>query len=199
MKTIPFGRGPQKDPLLAQASNLPQEIAPPRDLWPAIAAKLSEQSRAAPRRFGWPAALAAGLLVAAISALLTWGLMRDPDPATGENLTGENLLAGRSASQAAPLPVSYGPNSALGEVQLKARDDLLVQFRPRLDELPPETRETVVRNLAIIQRAADEIDAALAQDPASGLLNGLLLSTYQEELQIYSKVVIAGDALTRRT
>jgi hypothetical protein len=194
MKTIPFGRGPQKDPLLAQASNLPQEIAPPRDLWPAIAAKLSEQSRAAPRRYGWPAALAAGFLIAAVSALLTWGLMRDPDPATGEN-----LLAGRAASQAAPLPVNYGPNSALGEVQLKARDDLLVQFRPRLDELPPETRETVVKNLAIIQRAADEIDAALAQDPASGLLNGLLLSTYQEELQIYSKVVTAGDALTRRT
>ena len=199
MKTIPFGHGPRKDPLLAQASNLPQEITPPRDLWPAIAAKLSEQSRAAPRQFGWTAALAAGFLVAALSALLTWGLMRDPDPATGGNLTGENLLAGRAASQAAPLPINYGPNSALGSVQLKARDDLLVQFRPRLDELPPETRETVVKNLAIIQRAADEIDAALAQDPASGLLNGLLLSTYQEELQIYSKVVIAGDALTRRT
>jgi len=194
MTTIPFGRGPRKDSLLAQASNLPQEIAPPRDLWPAIAAKLSKQSRAAPRRFGWPAALAAGFLVAAISALLTWGLMRDPDPEQASN-----LLAGRAASQAAPLPVNYGPNSALGAVQLKARDDLLVQFRQRLNELPPETRETVVKNLAIIQRAADEIDAALSQDPASGLLNGLLLSTYQEELQIYSKVVTAGDVLTRRT
>lgn len=124
-------------------------------------------------------ALAAGVLVAAVSALLTWGLMRDP--------------------MAMPTPVNYGPNSALGAVQLKARDELLVQFRQRLNEMPPETRETVVKNLAIIQRAADEIDAALAQDPASGLLNGLLLSTYQEELQIYSKVVTSGDTLTRRT
>ena len=177
MTTIPFGRGPQKDPLLAQASNLPQEIAPPRDLWPAIAARLSEQSRAASRRFTWPMALAAGFLVAAVSALLTWGLMRDPGM----------------------VPVNYGPNSALGAVQLKARDDLLVQFRQQLDELAPETREAVVKNLAIIQRAADEIGAALAQDPASGLLNGLLLSTYQQELQIYSTVVTSGDALTRRT
>ena len=79
MTTIPFGRGPQKDPLLAQASDLPQEIAPPRDLWPAIAAKLAEQSPAAPRRFAWPMTLAAGFLIAAVSALLTWGLMRDPD------------------------------------------------------------------------------------------------------------------------
>jgi hypothetical protein len=194
MTTIPFGRGPQKDPLLAQASDLPQEIAPPRDLWPAIAAKLAEQSPAAPRRFAWPAALAAGFLIAAVSALLTWGLMRDPDLASGEK-----LLAGVAATQAAPIPVNYGRNSALGAVQLKARDELLVQFRQRLDELSPGTREAVVKNLAIIQRAADEIDAALTQDPASGLLNGLLLSTYQEELQIYSRVVTSGGALTRRT
>ena len=199
MTTIPFGRGPQKDPLLEQAANLPREIEPPRDLWPAIEAKLAEQSRAPPRRFTWPAALAAGFLVATVSALLTWGLMRDPEPATGGNQAGENLLAGGSVAEAAPVPVSYGPNSALGEVQLKARDDLLVQFRQRLDELAPETREAVVKNLAIIQRAADEIDAALAKDPASGLLNGLLLSTYQQELQIYSTVVTAGDDHTRRT
>jgi hypothetical protein len=192
MTTIPFGRGPQKDPLLAKASNLPQEIAPSRDLWPAIAAKLSEQARPASRRFSWPVALAAGFLVASVSALLTWGLMREP-------VAGPGLVAGSTATQMALLPVNYGPNSALGAVQLKARDDLLVQFRQRLEELAPETREAVVKNLAIIQRAADEIDAALARDPASGLLNGLLLSTYQEELQIYSKVVTSGDAQTRRT
>lgn len=194
MTTIPFGRGPQKDPMLAQASNLPQEIAPERDLWPEIAARLPEQSRAAPRRFTWPVALAAGFLVATVSALLTWGLMRDPVPAPGPN-----LIADRAATQAVPVPVNYGANSAIGAVQLKARDDLLVQFRQRLNELAPETRDAVAKNLAIIQRAADEIDTALAQDPASGLLNSLLLSTYQEELQIYSKVVTSGDALTRRT
>jgi len=193
MTTIPFGRGPQKDPLLAQASNLPSDIEPPRDLWPAIAARLSEQPPALSRRFSWPAALAAGFLVAAVSALLTWSLMRDPEQATGGN-----MIAGRS-QEAAPMPVNYGPNSALGEVQLKARGELLLQFRQRLSELPPGTRATVVKNLAIIQRAADEISAALAKDPASGLLNGLLLSTYQEELQIYSTVVTAGDDLTRRT
>ena len=194
MTTIPFGRGPQKDPLLAKASSLPQEIAPSRDLWPAIAARLSDQPRPASRRFTWPVALAAGFLVASVSALLTWGLMRDPG-----TVPTPNIVASSTATQAAPMPVNYGPNSALGAVQLKARDDLLVQFRQRLDELAPETRQTVVKNLAIMQRAADEIGAALAQDPASGLLNGLLLSTYQEELQIYSKFVTSGDAQTRRT
>ncbi len=194
MTTIPFGRGPQKDPLLAQASGLPQEIAPARDLWPGIETRLAAPSRAMPRRIRWPLALAAGFLVASISALLTWGLLRDPGPNAGET-----MLAQNPATQPALLPVRYGPNSALGAVQLKARDDLLRQFRKQFAALPPETREIVAKNLAIIQHAADEIDAALGLDPASGLLNGLLFSTYQKELELYSRVVAAGDDRARRT
>jgi hypothetical protein len=194
MNTVPFGpRNRETDPLLARAAELPKEIAPARDLWPAIAARLaSAPQRAESRVFGWSAALAAGFLVASVSALLTWGLMREPDPAA----TG---LADSAVSAPAIMPVNYGSNSALGAKELAARDELLVQFRARLDELSPQTRAAVVKNLAIIQRAADEIDAALAQDPASGLLNELLLGAYKQELQLYSKVVTAGDGTTRRT
>jgi hypothetical protein len=172
MTTLPFGpRNREPDPLLARAAELPKDIAPPRDLWPAIAARLTATpQRAGLRALGWPAALAAGFLVASVSALLTWGLMREPGPAV-----------------AAITPVQYGPNSALGANDLATRDQLLVQFRQRLDGLSPQTREAVVKNLAIIQRAADEIDAALAQDPASGLLSELLLGAYKQELQLYSR------------
>lgn len=196
MTTVPFGpRHREQDPLLARAAELPQEIAPPRDLWPAIAARLAATpQRAGFRALGWPGALAAGFVVASVSALLTWGLMREPDPAVASS----PAASGASAA-AAILPVQYGPNSGLGANELAARDELLVQFRRRLDELPPQTREAVMKNLAIIQRAADEIDAALAQDPASGLLNELLLGAYKQELQLYSKVVTSGGGSTRRT
>ena len=196
MTTLPFGpRNRDSDPLLAKAAELPKDIAPPRDLWPAIAARLtSTPQRAGLRAFGWPAALAAGFLVASVSALLTWGLMREPGPAMNDV-----RAAGGAVAQAEIVPVHYGANSALGATELATRDQLLVQFRQRLDELSPQTREAVVKNLAIIQRAADEIDAALAQDPASGLLNGLLLGTYKQELQLYSKVVTSGGGSTRRT
>lgn len=194
MTTIPFGpRNPEQDPALAKAAELPREIAPPRDLWPAIVARLDASDRRAPsRRLGWPAALAAGFLVASVSALLTWGLMREPAPVTDEVLAG-------GAPAAAIMPIDYGSNSELGATDLAARDELLGRFRERLDQLSPQTREAVVTNLAIIQRAADEIDAALAQDPASGLLNELLLGAYKQELQLYSKVVTSGDGSTRRT
>lgn len=195
MTTIPFGPRRDDDVLMAKVSELPKDVAPSRDLWPGIAARLGEERRAtASRGMGWPAALAAGLLVASVSALLTWGLVRESrTPPDAE------VLAGGTVAPADIRPVSYGANSALGADQLAARDALLAEFQARVARLAPETRESVLANLAIIQKAADEIDAALARDPASGLLNELLVGTYQQELQLYSKVVTARDGTTRRT
>ena len=191
MTTLRFDpRGREQDPILAKAAELPKEIAPANDLWPGIAARLGESPRSV-RSFGWPMALAAGLLVAAVSALLTWGIVRQPEaPAQ---------VANTGVVDSAIVPVNYGTNSALSAAEIAARDALLVQFRQRLGELSPQTRAAVVSNLAIIQKAATEIDAALAQDPASGLLNQLLLGAYKQELQLYSKVVTAGGDTTRST
>ena len=193
MNTIPFGpRNPPDDPLLARAAELPREIEPPRDLWPGIAARLGEAPAAAPARgFGWPAALAAGFLVASVSALLTWGLLRGNGP--------EPQVAVTAAPASEIVPVSYGPNSGLSAAELAVRDQLLAQFREKFTTLRPETRDAIVKNLAVMQAAANEIDAALARDPASGMLKGMLVGTYKQELQLYSTVVTAGDGFTRRT
>ena len=195
MNTIPFGpRNPPEDPLLAKAAELPKDVEPQRDLWPSIAARIAQapgQSRQ--RAFGWPAALAAGFVVASVSALLTWGLMRDSGPAA------RDPLAGTQAAETAIMPVSYGPNSGITAKELVVRDELLAQFREKFGQLKPETRDAIVKNLAVMQAAADEIDAALAKDPASGMLKGFLVGTYKQELQLYSTVVTAGDGLVRRT
>ncbi|MEX0733800.1 MAG: hypothetical protein WD944_02145 [Steroidobacteraceae bacterium] len=193
MTTLPFGpRNEPPDPLLARAAELPKDVAPPRDLWPAIAARIAERpQQAKSRSFGWPAALAAGFLVASVSALLTWGLMREPDSAV--------QIARPQAVETAIVPVNYGTHSGLTAAEFAARDELLVRFREKFGQLQPQTREAILKNLAIIQTAADEIDAALAQDPASGMLNGLLIAAYKQELQLYSMVVTTGDGFARRT
>jgi hypothetical protein len=195
MNTIPFGpRNPPEDPLLAKAAELPKDIEPQRDLWPAIAARLAapREARLA-RSVDWPTALAAGFAVAAVSALLTWGLMREPDTAVKPA-----VVAGTSVPTDI-VPVNYGPNSGLTAQELAARDELVARFRERFTTLRPETRDAIVKNLAIMQAAADEIDAALAKDPASGMLKGMLVGTYKQELQLYSTVVSTSDGLTRRT
>ncbi len=108
-------------------------------------------------------------------------------------------LAGVQSAETAIMPVNYGPNSGITAKELVLRDKLLVQFREKFGELQPATREAIAKNLAVIQTAADEIDAALAKDPASGMLKGLLAGAYKQELQLYSTVVTAGDGRTRRT
>jgi hypothetical protein len=195
MNTISFGpRNPSEDPLLAKAAELPKEVEPQRDLWPGIAARLGEAPRRAePRGSRWPMALAAGVLVASVSALLTWSLVRAPDPATQPQAVATDYQA------ADIVPVSYGPNSGLTAQELVARDELVVRFREKFTTLRPETRDAIVKNLAIMQAAADEIDAALAKDPASGMLKGMLVGTYKQELQLYSTVVTSSDGTTRRT
>lgn len=202
MNTIPFGpRNPPEDKLLAKAAELPQEIEPARDLWPGIAARLGEAPRAEDRRsFRWPMALAAGFAVAAVSALLTWGVVREQG-ATGDAVTAGTEPAAVLADNPAPtdiVPVSYGPNSGLSATELAARDELVARFRESFTTLKPETRTAIVKNLAIMQTAANEIDAALAKDPASGMLKGMLFGTYKQELQLYSTVVTSGGGLTRR-
>ncbi len=204
MNTIPFGpRNPPEDPLLAKAAELPKDVAPARDLWPGIAARLGDEKRdkwgrdpfLRQKRVTSPfiRALAAGFLVASVSALLTWSLLRAPESAV------QPKVAGTQAPVAEVVPVSYGPNSGLSTKELLARDELLVQFREKFETLKPETRDAIVKNLAIMQAAADEIDAALAKDPASGMLKGMLVGTYKQELQLYSTVVTTRDGLTRRT
>ena len=195
MNTIPFGpRNPPEDPLLAKAAELPRDVAPARDLWPGIAARLDEQEKAAARPFRWPLALAAGILVASISALLTWSLTRAPEGPAPATQTAQAALSAPTDV----VPVDYGPNSGLAAKDLDARDELLRQFRGKFASLRPETRAAIAQNLAIMQKAADDIDAALAKDPASGMLKGMLVGTYKQELQLYSTVVTAGDGLTRR-
>ena len=195
MNTIPFGpRNPPEDPLLAKAAELPKDVEPTRDLWPGIAARLGEAPRETTAKgFRWPMALAAGFLVASVSALLTWSLMRAPEPAVVANIPPVQ------AAVADIVPVSYGPNSGLTAQELMARDELVVRFRETFATLRPETRDAIVKNLAIMQAAADEIDAALAKDPASGMLKGMLVGTYKQELQLYSTVVTSSGGHTRRT
>jgi hypothetical protein len=139
----------------------------------------------------WPLALAAGFLVASVSALLTWGLMREPEPVP--------TVVAQVPVPTDIVPVSYGPNSGFSAPELAARDALVAQFRDKFETLRPETREAILKNLAIMQTAADEIEAALVKDPASGMLRSMLVGTYKRELQLYSTVVNTNDGLTRRT
>ncbi len=83
---------------------------------------------------------------------------------------------------------------------LAARAALESTYAQRLALLAPATRARVQSDLEIIRKADADIHDALKHDPASPLLQQLLRSTWQQEIELYTDVSQATEPmLTRRT
>lgn len=191
-------RQPNLDELLA---SVPRDVPPERDLWQGIQAEIAKTpivTDAAPvvhfassRWFQ----IAAGLLLVLATSLTTFVITRQ---------SMEKDAAMQVAHQTVPapalnaMPVSFGPE-ALGAEYLQARSELDKRFTERLKTLPPSTRSKLERNLADLRHAANEISATLAQHPSDPLLQDLLMSTYQRELQLLADVSDVPLPATART
>jgi hypothetical protein len=163
------------DTLLAR---LPLEVQPSRDLWPAIEGRLQTGMRR-PRVWAWAAA--AALAGAFVAGTLTFALMR----ANG------GLAGGRPVSAALfdePRDAHY----------VSARATLQQSFEHELVKLDPDTRARIEASLEVIRRAHEDIRKALADDPASPVLQQLWESTGRDELDLYERVIRGTQpALTR--
>jgi hypothetical protein len=165
-------------PLDATLDDLPRSIEPERDLWPSIEARLEPREQRAGRRWLWPAAAAALLVVG--SSLITATLLRDDEP-----LVARRAPADGEVSYAA---AAFGPGQTLDPAYETARQDLARTLAARIDRLPPDARRQVEKNLAEIRRASTEINAALELSPGDPLLEELLLNAYQDELAVLASV-----------
>jgi len=75
-----------------------------------------------------------------------------------------------------------------------------VLFQVRgVSSLPAADRAKVQKNLEDLRHAADEISATLKQHPSDPLLQDLLMSTYQSELQLLANVSDLPTAGSMRT
>lgn len=173
------------DTLDRQLARLPRAIPPAHELWPGIEAAI----RPAPARH-WPLQVAAGLLVAAISVLLTLGLApRLPERGAAQAVGG--------VADGALLAARFQPPTDRGYREAHAA--LERTFRERLVLLAPKTRSRIEADLETIRRANADIRAALEQDPASPVLQHLLESTWLQELDLYRSVATTTEPLSRRT
>jgi hypothetical protein len=186
--------GSEEDRALAGARRLPREIAPERDLWPAIEARLEQPGAEAPGRRGlrWGSAIAAGAVLVAVSSLLTvWIVERD-------DMRSARLTVPTAIGPATVQPATFGPGHPLGPAYRLARNELATDLEDRLDALPPASRSVVRRNLAQIRGALDEINTALADDPNNVLLQQLLLAAYQDELAVLTEMNRMARSLPTR-
>jgi hypothetical protein len=159
-------------------AGLPQSIEPRRDLWPGIAARL-ESGRVRPaRRWAWQAA--AAVLLVASSSIVTLQLVKSRVPAVAD--------APASAPVPSAMPAAFGPGHALDPEYLAAKEQLAEMLAQRVDAMPASARSKLAANLAELQRATAEINAALALQPGDPLLEELLLNAYQAELGVMANV-----------
>jgi hypothetical protein len=91
------------------------------------------------------------------------------------------------------------PVAALEDASyLRARAQLEQSYRAKLDQLAPGTRIQVERDLEVIRNAREDIRRALASDPGSPLLNELMTTTWQQEIDLYRDVAGSSTVATRR-
>jgi hypothetical protein len=171
----------------ARLGDLPLEVAPGRDLWPDIAARIEERAQpvtATTRRFAWLWQVAAAVVLVAGSSLLTASLL---DRSVVLQQSAVQPLPG-SAYTGVTLPAAFGPAGQLDPEYVAARGQLTQLLDQRIAALPPSARAKLEFNLGEMRRAADEINAALAEQPGDPLLEELLLKTYQDELAMLSNI-----------
>jgi len=169
----------EPDSLERLIANLPKDIAPPANLWPGVASRLSRKPRYAP-----PMALAAAIAVVAagLASFFTWAVLQSRSvPRVIQTIAA-------TSSFEEPKDPKY----------LLARSTIEKTFHERLALLDPATRAKIESSLAIIQQAHEDIRKALAADPQSAVLAQLYESTWHDEFDLYDRVVQATQPTMTR-
>lgn len=134
----------------------------------------------------FPVALtSASLVILALAAAVFLGQRSETNPEATAHLTSRIGLAARAAL------VALGSD----EVEFEAaREELLGVLDARRDQLPDETRVTVIENLKIIESQIAAISDELSRDPENPRLARLLAAAYQRELELLQRVAALPSA-----
>ena len=184
-------------PRIRRLSQLPQQIAPPRDGWPALEARLREHG--APREPADAAPMpdtstprrrvrSLGALAALLAAVLA-GIVLDRSMLQPAAPTRPSAAAQRAQPQQT-LAVAFLTDPRYEREQTA----LLHSLDARLNALPPPTRRKVLQSLATLEQSARQIRSALGEQPGNALLQALLIDTYQDQMQLLSTAQEMGGA-----
>ncbi len=178
--------------VLTHAAALPGPVAPPHDLWPAIASRIAPARWS--RLFAWDSAALVAAAAAVVLALLALAfLQRSP----GTVRTAEIPVASPGTLERASAgPAVEDPVLAQAERDYEtAADALLDALQQRRGVLTPQTIAGVQQNLQVIDRALVEVRQALAKDPRNPELNRMLVATHRKKVDVLQRVVRLSTTL----
>ena len=177
----------QDDKMALEARKLATEIAPQRDLWPGIEAAIKEpkEQSLVGRQAPWYAQAAAVFLLVGASSMVTYSVMKYRDsntpaePETVVQVVPTNMTFERAA---------FGGDHTLDSVYGRAAGNVQSNLDKELENLSPEARADVERNLAVIRKAINDISVALEEEPDNEFLQELLMQAYRNELALMNRV-----------
>lgn len=165
--------------LLDAAHALPREIAPPREVWGALQARVQSAPRAAAVRsrswnLGWFAAAAAAVFFIGAALLLP--------PSIGRS-------KGKGAEVQRPTADAHQSPAVLAVAQ--NYEPTLADLRRTLDQqrstLSPATLQVIERSVATCDTAIAEARAALASDPANQSLLQILSAQFEHKVELLQR------------
>jgi len=164
--------------IIRQARMLDKEIQPENDLWPEISNRirgLPQQENMRPVSGRWmPMAVAASMFVA-VGALTFAGYI--------------NYSV---KQQRVPIIADQSTIDLIEQPFTVARTSYLTRLATEEQQMSPEVREVLKKNLKIIDDAAREIRQALKENPNDTFLTDALLQTRQKELALLNQVTSHG-------
>jgi hypothetical protein len=177
----------QDDKMTTEARKLATEISPSRDLWPGIEAAIKVQDAAPqqPRQTPWYAQAAAVFLLVGASSMVTYSVMKysESNSTTEQEpvvqVVPTNMMFERAA---------FGGDHTLDSVYGRAAGNVQSNLDKELENLSPEARADVERNLAVIRKAIEDISVALEEEPDNEFLQELLVQAYRNELALMNRV-----------
>ena len=164
-----------------RAAALSRSLEPSRDLWPGIAARISEDN-VVRGRFGRRALLAAAVAVVIVSSVVTaYFIGRSQAVVTVES---------PAVTETGPSEVLLASFEGLGVDNFVAtRTELMDALEARSHELSPETLDVVMDNLLLIDQAMDRIAEALGEDPENDFLMKQLAGAYRRQIDLLQRAV----------
>ena len=181
-------------PKVRRVSELPRDIAPPTDGWPALEARLRESGisqpdagelrdrKSKPVQRWRPQAMRIAALAAVLAAVAV-GISIDRLILSPVHPT-PSVAARLPSGEGEGIPVSYVTDPRY----VHEREALLRTLDARLAKLPPPSRQKVLQSLATIHQSMQQIQQALGREPGNALLQELLIDTCQDEMRVLSTV-----------
>ena len=102
------------------------------------------------------------------------------------------FVAGYALARVGPGAPDAGAFAARRAEYTAASIELTRALQQGAGALAPETRLVVERNLAIIDQAIGEAEAALRSDPGNGALEQMVLARYEQRLALLRHATVTG-------